>query len=118
MTDRKIGDIIRSLPTDDKQTYSKIDLDMFKKKPRREEYSDSDSDSDSDDDSVLSDDLKQPSLWYELKSTFIASVLFAILSIESVDELISKTGLDTTKLFLLKIFIFAILYFILRYRFM
>ena len=112
MTDRKIGDVIRFLPTDDKQTYSKKDLEMFKKKSKREEYidSDSDSDSDSDNESVLSDDLKQPSLWYELKSTFIASVLFALLSIESVDELISKTGLDGTKLFLLKIFIFAILY--------
>jgi len=118
MTDRKTGDLLHLLPTDDKQSYSKSNLEMFnrKKEKYQREREREESDSDSEDEDIEDD--KKPSVWNELKSTFIASFLFAILSIEPVDDLIRKMGLDGIKVFIVKLFIFAIIYFILRYKFL
>ena len=115
MSERKSGDLLASLPTDDTQEFSSFDLRLFQKK--KEKYlEDSDDESDMSDDSDM--EVHRPSLWSELKSTFIASLLYAILSLDSVDSMIRKSGMEGSKLFLVKVFLFAIIYFILRYQFL
>jgi hypothetical protein len=115
MSDRKTGDVLVSLPTDESQEFSTFDLRMFQKK-KEKYHDDSDNESDMSDDSEMEN--SRPSMWSELKSTFIASLLYAILSLDSVDSMIRKSGMDGSKLFLVKIFLFAIIYFILRYQFL
>lgn len=133
MNTRTIGDIITQLPTDAHQEFSQQEITLFesmstKKKlpPRLHDDSDSDSDTDSDSDSgsdsdsdtnIKSNHIKRPSMLSELKSTFLASLLFVLLSSDIITSSIQKMGIDGMKLTLVKLFLFATCYFILRYRF-
>jgi hypothetical protein len=92
--------------------------------PRLHDDSDSDSDTDSDsgsesdsDTNIKSNHIKSPSVLSELKSTFLASLLFVLLSSDIITSSIQKMGIDGMKLTLVKLFLFATCYFILRYKF-
>jgi len=126
---KKTGDLIHSLPVDPKQDTRSVDMNFIhtlKKKtlpqntpPPMQE--DTDSDSDEEEDDVEEEVVAKPkevSLWSEIKSTFLASLIYVLLSMEMVDGLIRKTGLDGLNLALLKLFLFATIYFVLRYKFM
>lgn len=142
---KKVGESIRQLPVDPKQDVSATDLailrDMFQAKPTtsskvkikevKEDDSDSDSDSDTENEKDKDSDTEEehfvspkhhhhhtPSVWSELKSTFLASLLFVLLNSTVVDNAIKNTGIDGIKILFVKLFIFAILFFILRYKFM
>lgn len=127
--DGKKGDLIYSLPVDPKQDIGSVDMSFInslvkstpskqKTPPKMHEQSDSDSDSDSDTEEPVEEHKNNVSMWTEIKATFLASVIYVILSMETVDSLIRKTGLDGLNLMLLKVFIFAIIYFVLRYKFL
>ena len=135
--DRKIGEEFRPLPTDSKQELSMSDMqllkDMFpsasksKKKVEAEAYkSDSDSDSQATDSDSDSDDEDEPvkrvaptqkNLMDELKLTFIASLIFVLLSNSIVDNAIKSMGMDGFKLVFIKLFMFAVIFFVVRYNF-
>ena len=139
MNTRTIGDIITQLPTDAHQEFSQQEIALFesmstKKKlpPRLHDDSDSDSDTDSDtesdsgsdsgsdsdsDTNIKSNHIKSHSVLSELKSTFLASLLFVLLSSDIITSSIQKMGIDGMKLTLVKLFLFATCYFILRYKF-
>ena len=129
--DGKKGDLIYSLPVDPKQDIGSVDMSFInslvkstpskqKAPPKMHEQSDSDSDSGSDSDSEepVESHKNDVSMWTEIKATFLASLIYVILSMETVDSLIRKTGLDGLNLMLLKVFVFAIIYFVLRYKFL
>ena len=138
---KKIGESIRQLPVDPKQDVSATDLallrDMFQAKPtasskvkiKEVKEDDSDSDSDTDDEKDKDSDTEEehfvspkhhhhhhhePSVWSELKSTFLASLLFVLLNSTFFDNAIKNTGIDGIKILFVKVLIFAILFFILR----
>ena len=139
---KKVGESIRQLPVDPKQDVSATDLailrDMFQSKPtssskvkiKEVKEDDSDSDSDTDNEKDNDSDTEEhfvtskhhnhhhhaPSVWSELKSTFLASLLFVLLNSTVVDNAIKNTGIDGIKILFVKLFIFAILFFILRYK--
>jgi hypothetical protein len=138
---KKVGESIRQLPVDPKQDVSATDLailrDMFQAKPtssskvkiKEVKEDDSDSDSDTDNEKDNDSDTEEhfvtskhhnhhhaPSVWSELKSTFLASLLFVLLNSTVVDNAIKNTGIDGIKILFVKLFIFAILFFILRYK--
>jgi hypothetical protein len=140
--DKKVGESIRQLPIDPKQEVSKDELevlrDMFqsskpsksskvKIKEVKEDESDDDSDTDSDKEDDDSDDEEvqlshkssdSKSIMSEIKSTFLASILFVLLNTEIVDTTIKNMGIDGFKLTFVKLFLFATIFFILRYKFL
>jgi hypothetical protein len=143
--DKKVGETIRQLPIDPKQEVSKDELevlrDMFqsskpsksskvKIKEVKEDESDDDSDTDSDkeDENYNSDEEEDVQLSHkssdsisvmsEIKSTFLASILFVLLNTEIVDTTIKNMGIDGFKLTFVKLFLFATIFFILRYKFL
>ena len=136
--DRKLGEDFRSLPLDLDKEVSSYDIDLLKElfpdkknkknnkkqdKKQEENYSDSDNDSDSDDDSDTNEENEDVSknkfvLWNEIKITFIASILFILLNNKFVDDTIKKMGVDGFKLLFIKIFLFSVIFFVLRYKFM
>ncbi len=141
--DKKVGESIRQLPIDPKQEVSKDELevlrDMFqyskpsksskvKIKEVKEYESDDDSDTDSDKEDDDSDDEEDVQLSHsssdsksitsEIKSTFLASILFVLLNTEIVDTTIKNLGIDGFKLTFVKLFLFATIFFILRYKFL
>ena len=136
---KKVGESIRQLPVDPNQDVSATDLailrDMFQAKPtssskvkiKEVKEDDSDSDSDTDNEKDNDSDTEEhfvtskhhhhtPSVWSELKSTFLASLLFVLLNSTFADNAIKNTGIDGIKILFVKLFIFAILFFILRYK--
>ena len=121
---KKTGDLIQSLPVDPKQDTRSIDMSFMqtlKKKtishpPPMQEESDSDSDEEDEEEEEVKP--KEVSLWSEIKSTFLASLIYVLLSMEVVDGLIRKMGLDGLNLALLKLFLFATIFFVLRYKFL
>lgn len=56
------------------------------------------------------------SMWSEIKTTFLASILFVLLNTQLVDTSIRSIGMDGFKLICIKLFLFAIIFFILRYK--
>lgn len=134
---KKIGESVSQLPTDPKQEVSSSDMallkEMFKsakstsvkikdvthKENNSDSDTDSDSDSDSDTESVVEVVKVEPkSVWSEIKSTFLASLLFVLLNSSVVDNAIKSIGMDGFKLTCIKLFLFAFLFFILRYKFL
>lgn len=139
--DKKVGESIRQLPIDPKQEVNKDELallrDMFqsskpskstkvKIKEVKEDEDDSDDDSDTDNENYEdSDDEKEvqlshkssesKSIMSELKATFLASILFVLLNTAIVDTTIKNMGIDGIKFTFVKLFLFAIIFFILRY---
>ena len=132
--DKKVGETIRQLPIDPKQEVSKDELevlrDMFqsskpsksskvKIKEVKEDESDDDSDTDSDkeDENYNSDEEEDVQLSHkssdsisvmsEIKSTFLASILFVLLNTEIVDTTIKNMGIDGFKLTFVKLFLFV-----------
>ncbi len=77
--------------------------------------SDSDSDSDSDEEEEELNDSK--SYMGYVKSTIIAALLFILCSNDIVNGVIKTMGMDGFKLLFVKVFIFAILFFIISYKF-
>jgi hypothetical protein len=132
MDNRKIGDTIQSLPMDPNQEYPHMEMNFIdeyvnkskkKKVPlKKEPESDSDSDSDSEDEleNFESEELEtnKPSLWNELKATFLASLVYVLLSLDIINTSLSSFGLDGFKLSIIKLFLFASIYFVLRYKFL
>jgi hypothetical protein len=130
--DRKLGEDFRSLPLDLDKEVSSYDIDLLKelfpdkknkKNNKKQEENYSDSDSDSDDDSDTNEEHEDVSknkfvLWNEIKITFIASILFILLNNKFVDDTIKKMGGDGFKLLFIKIFLFSVIFFVLRYKFM
>lgn len=133
--DKKLfGDSYKSLPIDPSQELPDFELQFldnirYKKKlnppklQKQEEESEDESDNESDVSEVHNkveyneNDDKSPSSMSVLKSTLISSVLFLLLSNDMVDKLIRTTGLDGIKILFVKVFIFAILFFIITYKF-
>jgi len=101
--------------------------------PESESESDSESDSSSDSGSDSSESesrvyqsaplkhsnySKDKDLLSEIKSTFIASLLFVLLNSQAVDTSIRGIGMDGFRLICIKLFLFAIIFFVLRYKFL
>ena len=135
--ERKIGEEFRSLATDPKQELSLSDMNFLRqmfpsKKSKKKEQApkeesdtdsqDSDSDSDSDDEDEVQNSFKTQAppaknIMSELKATFIASILFILLSNQLVDNALKSMGMDGFKLLFIKLFLFAVLFFVVRYNF-
>ena len=131
--DKKLfGDSYKSLPVDPSQELPDFELQFLdnirsKKKlepPKLQKQDDSDDESDNDSDaSEVHDKVEyngeneQSSSTSVLKSTLISSILFLLLSNDMVDKLIRTTGLDGMKILFAKVFIFAVLFFIIAYKF-
>lgn len=129
----KIGDIIQSLPIDPQQDFPHMDMNFIdeyvkstkktkgKKEKFVEEYH---SDSESEDEYEESDTEEhthsehKPSLMQEIKATFLASLIFVVLSLDIVNTTLNTLGIEGLKLLIVKFFIFASIYFVVRYRFM
>ncbi len=131
----KIGDIIQTLPVDPQQDFPHMDMNFIdeyvkstkkskgKKEKFVEEYhSDSDSDSESEDEESDTEEHNEsshkPSLMQEIKATFLASLIFVILSLDIVNATLNTLGIEGLKLLIVKFFIFASIYFVVRYKFM
>ena len=128
----KIGDIIQTLPVDPQQDFQHMDMNFIdeylkstkpKSKSKKETYEESDSDS--NDDSEYESDTEEhtepghkPSLFYEIKATFLASLIFIILSLDIVNTTLNTLGIEGFKLLIVKFFIFASIYFVVRYKFL
>jgi hypothetical protein len=134
------GDQFKSLPLDPSQEFPAFDIKFIdglrskkakftapvamapqtqKAPPVLKNAHDSDSDSDSSDDESESgnESTGGNSILNDLKLTFIAALLFIVCSNSIVDGAISKIGIDGIKLLFVKVFLFAILFFIVRYKF-
>ena len=133
--DKKMGDAFRNLPTDHKQSVTSNDLSLLKEMfaptkrskkemSRKQVESESDSESEHSDSDEEEEDEEtdlvptKKSMWSELKSTFLASLLFVLLNTQIVDQTIKGLGMDGLKLLFIKLFLFAILFFVLRYKFL
>ena len=135
---KTIGESVHNLPIDENQDISPSDIALLKEMMKSSKKtpvkikdithkndSDSDSENDSDDDAdsdtseidVIQKDHGK-SVWAEIKSTFIASILFVLLNTTMVDNAIKNIGMDGFKLMCIKLFLFAIIFFILRYKFL
>ena len=135
---KTIGESVHNLPTDEKQDVSLSDIALLKEmlksskskqikikdithKNDSDSDSDNESDCESDSDTSETDVVKHhpdKSIWSEIKSTFIASLLFVLLNTSVVDNAIKNLGMDGFKLMCIKLFLFAIIFFILRYKFL
>jgi hypothetical protein len=128
----KIGDIIQSLPIDPQQDFPHMDMNFIdeyvkstkKSKGKKEKFVEEyHSDSESDDESDMSMEEHthsehKPSLMQEIKATFLASLIFVVLSLDIVNTTLNTLGIEGLKLLIVKFFIFASIYFVVRYRFM
>ena len=133
----KIGDAIHSLPVDSQQDFPHMDMNFIdeyvkstklksktKSKNKKEKFiepepePESDSDSDSGSDTEPDTEAHKPSVMSELKTTFLASLIFVILSLDIVNATLNTLGIDGIKLLIVKFFIFASIYFVVRYKFM
>lgn len=125
----KIGDIIQSLPVDAQQEFPHMDMNFIDeyvkstKKSKKEKFQESysDSDTDCDDESDISEHLEsshKPSVMSEIKATFLASLIFIILSLDIVNTTLNTLGIEGLKLIIVKFFLFASIYFVVRYKFM
>lgn len=122
--DKKFGDHYKSLPVDPSQELPPFELEFMEGLRKRrqppvlkEVDSDSDSDSESDVEEVLHNH-SAGNIMSDLKITLFASILFLLFSNNIVDGLIRKMGLDGIKLLFVKVVLFAILFFIFRYKFL
>jgi hypothetical protein len=129
----KIGDIIQTLPVDPQQDFPHMDMNFIdeyvkstkKSKGKKEKFVEEyHSDSESEDDYEESDTEEhthsehKPSLMQEIKATFLASLIFVVLSLDIVNTTLNTLGIEGLKLLIVKFFIFASIYFVVRYRFM
>jgi hypothetical protein len=129
----KIGDIIQTLPVDPQQDFPHMDMNFIdeyvkstkKSKGKKEKFVEEyHSDSESEDDYEESDieehthSEHKPSLMQEIKATFLASLIFVVLSLDIVNTTLNTLGIEGIKLLIVKFFIFASIYFVVRYRFM
>ena len=131
--DKKFGDSFKTLPTDSSQELPPYELQFIEGKrssnvpsakkdkiaPKLiEEFNESDEESDTEEEADEPVEQHRTSnLWNDLKVTLIASVLFILLTNDFVDGGLRKIGVDGIKLLFIKTFIFAILLFIIRYKF-
>ena len=129
MDNRKIGDTIQSLPVDPNQEYPHMEMNFIdeyvskskKKKVQVKEpepESDSDSDMSDEEEPLSSIESTKPSIWSELKATFLASLVYVLLSLDIIQTSLSSFGFDGFKLSIIKLFLFASIYFVLRYKFL
>jgi hypothetical protein len=138
--EKQVSDFIHSLPTDPQQDYPHMDMNFIdsllpkskkkntpvKKKVESDSESDSDdesgSDSDDSDDEEGKDKIvtqrSNKNVWNELKATFLASIVFVILNLDIIDLGLRNMGLTGVKSMLVKLFLFATIYFVIRYKFM
>ena len=126
------GDSFKNLPIDNSQDLPAIDLkfmDGLKAKKSSKKSStvtkppllheaDSDSDSDSDSDVSENQTNEAKSITLSIKTTLIASIVFILCSNDIVNGVIKTMGMDGIKLLFVKVFLFAILFFIVSYKFL
>ena len=125
------GDSFKNLPLDHSQDLPSFDLkfmDGLRSKkskgkttapppPVLQKASESDSDSDSESDTSEQDTTDSKSSMVYIKTTVIASLIFILCSNDMVTSAIKTMGMDGIKLLFVKVFLFAILFFIASYKF-
>jgi hypothetical protein len=127
--DKKFGDTFKNLPLDPSQELPAFELQFMEglrtrnKKiapPKLEEHNDAETESDTESetsDVSHHDEKPTKSVMSDLSVTFIASILFLLFSNDIVEGGIKKLGIDGIKLLFVKVFLFAIFFFIIRYKF-
>ena len=123
MDNKKIGDTIQTLPVDPNQEYPPLEMNYIdeyvKKNKKKKEILEKElyeSDEESEDESEEEETSNRPSVWTELKSTFLASLVYVVLSLDIISTSLKSLGFDGLKLSIVKFFLFASVYFILRYK--
>lgn len=127
--DKKFGDTFKNLPLDPAQELPPFEVQFMEglrsrkktqvpPKLQKTENYDSDSDSESDTSSHSShEEENTTTIMSDLKTTLIASILYLLFSNDIVDGAIKKIGFEGIKLLFVKVFLFAIFFFIIRYKF-